>query len=393
MNLYTRFRAFQRKQKLLALPLFIVAFSLFASAQVKPIAGVIYLQHTFKSEIMGEERSILVHVPASYSQSDEKYPVVYILDANPQNAMMVGIVDQQARAGQIPETIVVGIQNTNRNFDLTPTPMTFPGERGNGEKFMQFVEKELVPMIEKSYRTQPFRMFAGHSFGGLMVVYSFATRPDLFNAYIASSPALHWDNRVVIKRAEETFKQKRDFKKTMFMSIANEQGFIDDANAFRDVLKKASPKGFEYEFRQFKDEDHSWASLVAYYAGLRKIFAGWKPVETATFEELESHYKELSKRFGYKILIPETAFGRIGGQFVQANQLTQAIDIFKKAVETYPNSAAAYNALGIIYERNNQSKLAKENYEKSFRLAETQGDAQLAKQAKANFDRISTKTN
>jgi predicted alpha/beta superfamily hydrolase len=380
-------------KNLVVLSLFVAAVSLSALAQVKPVAGVVYLQHTFKSEIMGEERSILVHVPAGYTQSDEKFPVVYMLDANPQNAMMVGIVDQQARANQIPEMIVVGIQNTNRNRDLTPTDMKFPGERGGGEKFMQFVEKELVPMIEKNYRTQPFRIFAGHSFGGLTVVYSFVSRPDLFDAYIASSPALHWDERVVIKRAAETFKQKRDWKKTMFMSIANEPGFLEDANAFRDVLKKSNPKSFDYEFRQFKDEDHSSASLVAYYAGLRKIFAGWKPVETATIDELESHYKDLSKRFGYKILIPETAFGRIGGQFVLANQLAEAIEIFKKAIETYPNSAAAYNALAIMYERNNQNKLAKENYEKAFKLAETQENTQLAKEAKANFDRISAKTN
>lgn len=185
-------------RKAFFLPLFfILAFNLSIFAQNEPqaVSAFINLRHTFKSEIMGEERTLLVHVPSNYTQSGEKYPVIYMLDAGAmQMTMMVGILEQQANAGEIPPMILVGITNTNRNFDLTPTAMGFPHERGNGEKFMQFVEKEVVPMIEKGYRTQPFRIFAGHSFGGLMVNYSLATRPDLFDAYIASSPALHWDN-------------------------------------------------------------------------------------------------------------------------------------------------------------------------------------------------------
>lgn len=370
----------------------VVNLSVLAQEQPQPVAGFINLRHSFKSEIMGEDRTLLVHVPANYTQSDEKYPVVYMLDAGAtQMAMMVGLLEQQANAGEIPPMILVGITNTNRNFDLTPTPMTFPKERGNGEKFMQFVEKEVVPMIEKGYRTQPFRIFAGHSFGGLTVVYSFVTRPDLFNAYIASSPALHWDNRVVIRQAEDLFKQKREWNKTMFMAIANEPGFLGDANAFRDVLKKYNPKGFDYEFQEYKDETHGSSSLIHYYAGLRMIFKGWLAPENASFEDLESHYKGLTKQFGFKVLVPENKFAQTAAQFAQSQQFDEAINILQKDLESYPNSPGAYNALGIIYERIGNKKLAKENYEKSYKLAEAQKNEHLAKDAKANFDRISGK--
>ncbi|MBX7170868.1 MAG: tetratricopeptide repeat protein [Pyrinomonadaceae bacterium] len=378
-------------KKLLFLLFFVLNFSLFAFAQnePQPVSGFTNLRHTFKSENMGEERTLLVHVPSNYTQSDEKYPVVYMLDAgSAQMTMMVGILEQQANAGEIPQMILVGITNTNRNFDLTPTANGFPGERGNGEKFMQFVEKEVVPMIDKGYRTQPFRIFAGHSFGGLTVVYSFVSRPDLFNAYLASSPALHWDNRIVIKRAEELFKQKREWNKTMFMAIANEPGFLGDANAFRDLLKKYNPKNFDFDFQEYKDETHGSSTLIHYYTGLRMIFKGWLAPENASFEDLESHYKNLTKRFGYQILIPENKYGQFMGRYLQSNQNEEAIILMEKAIASYPNSAGAYNALGIIYERIGNKKLAKENYEKAYKLAESQKNEQIFKEAKGNFERL-----
>ncbi len=370
-----------------------IAFSALAQqVTTKPVTGFISFSHTFKSQIMDEERTILVHVPPNYADSDEKYPVVYMFDASPtQMEMMVGIMEQQASSGQIPAMILVGITNTNRNLDLTPTPNGFPGERGGGEKFMQFMEKEVVPLIEKGYQTQPFRILAGHSFGGLMVVYSLATRPDLFDGYIASSPALHWDNRLVIKQTEELFKQKRELKKTMFLAIADESGFLGDANSFRDVVKRTNPKGFDYEFREYKDETHSSGSLLHYYAGLRKIFAGWAAPETELFEDLQSYYKNLSKRFGFTVLIPEGKYAQFAAKSAQANQFEDAISILKKAVESYPKSCAALNALAVVYERNGQIRYAKDFFEKAYKLAESQHNDQIATPAKANFDRLAAK--
>jgi uncharacterized protein len=369
-----------------------VVSSLFAQTEPQPVLGFVSISHTFKSQILGEDRMILVHVPSDYTTKNEKYPVVYMFDAGAaQMAMMVGLLEQQSRSGQIPAMILVGITNNRRNFDLTPTADGFPGERGNGEKFMQFMEKEVIPMIEKGYQTQPFRILAGHSFGGLMVVYSLATRPDLFNGYIASSPALHWDNRLVIKQTEELFKQKREWKKTMFLAIANEPGFLSDANAFRDVVKKSNPKGFDYEFREYKDETHSSGTLLHYYAGFRKIFSGWLPPETEVFEDIQLHYNNLSKRFGFKILIPEEKFAQFGIKYAQAQQFEDAISVLKKDIESYPDSAAAHNALAIVYERNGQIRYAKDFFEKALKLAQTQGIEEIAKEARTNLERIAAK--
>lgn len=367
--------------------IFGLSFTVFG--QTTQIASVVHTQHKINSQILGEERTILVRVPANYVGRDEKFPVVYMLDAHPpQNAMMAGIIEQQFWGGMMPEMIIVGIQNTNRTRDLTPTKTERAGS-GGGDKFLDFIEKEVFPTVEKNYRTQPFRVFAGHSLGGLFVVYSSLVRPDLFNAYIAASPVLHWDNDFLIKRAEDVFKQNKDWKKTMFVSIGDEPDYVRGFNLFQDLLKKMKPKNFEYEFRQFKDENHASSVLPAYYAGFRKIFAGWTPPQAGNFSDLESHYKKLSARFGYEIKIPEELVNQIGYQLLRADRVQEAIEVFRKNVENYPKSANVYDSLAEAFEKNGQLKQAAEYYEKAYKRAETNGETQLAQSAKANFERIS----
>jgi predicted alpha/beta superfamily hydrolase len=386
-----------RKFLFIALISAILSVSIFAQAR-QQVASVVHDRLTINSAILGEERTVLVRVPANYAQTSEKFPVVYMTDAHPpQNAMMAGIIEQQVWGDMMPEMILVGIQNTNRTRDLTLTKNE-RGEGGGADKFLQFIESEVIPLVEKNYRTQPYRIFAGHSLGGLFAVYSFVARPDLFNAYIAASPVLQWDDNLVIKRAEEIFRQKKEFKKVMFLALGNEQDLSKGFGAFRDLLKRADPKGFEYEMREMPEENHGSVVLPAYYWGLRKIYAGWNPpspprgtVPDTIVADLENHYKKLTKRFGYEIPVPENTLNQVGYFFLRGNRLTEAIETFRKNSVNHPNSANVYDSLAEAYEKNGQLKLAGENYEKAYKMAEARGEARLAKTAKENFDRISNK--
>lgn len=380
------------KKLFLFLPVLFFCLSFAAKAQNSKVASVVHDVFLINSQTLGEERKILVRLPANYAQTYEKFPVVYMTDAHsPQNAMMAGIIEQQAWSGVMPEMILVGIQNTNRSRDLTPTDDGKGGQVGGAPKFLQFIETEVIPLVEKNYRTQPFRIFAGHSLGGLFAVYAFTARPDLFNAYIAASPVLGYDDNFVIKLSEELFKQNRDWNKKIFLGIGNEPQLIGGFNAFQNLLKRAKPKNFEFEFREFKNENHGSVVLPVYYAGLRKIFEGWSPPQTGSVAELENHYKRLSDRFAYKIVIPEAMLNQIGYQFLRANRYAEAIEVFKKNLANHPNAANCYDSLAEAFEKNGQFKQAAENYEKAYKLAEAKGEIRLAQTAKANFERISLK--
>ncbi|MFL6466388.1 MAG: alpha/beta hydrolase-fold protein, partial [Pyrinomonadaceae bacterium] len=337
---------------------------------VQRAAGLIHDVHTFVSKTLGEERTVLVTLPRTYEKSDAKYPVVLMLDAHePQNAMMAGILEQQAWGGKIPETILVGIQNTNRVRDLTPTS-TERQSSGGGPKFLQFIETEVLPLVDKNYRTQPYRIFAGHSLGGLFVMYTFTEKPELFSGYIAASPVLHWDNKYVIKRAEALFKIDREWKKRMFVSIGDEPEYVESFNAFQALIKREKPKDLDVEFRQFKDENHGSVVLPAYYAGLRKIFEGWTLKQIGTLDEAESHFRLLSAHLGFSVLPSEGLLSSIGYELWTNDQKDAAIRVFRRNTEIHPTLPRPFDNLATAYEKTGRLKQAREYYEKAYRVAE-----------------------
>jgi hypothetical protein len=368
-----------------------LAFAFGAFAQPQRIASAVHFQHTINSQAVAEERTILVQVPANYERTEARYPVVYMLDAHaPQNAMMAGLVEQQAWGGVMPEVIVVGIQNTNRTRDMTPTPGDRQGA-GGAAKFLQFIETEVIPFVNKNYRTEPYRVLAGHSLAGLFTVYAMIERPDAFNAYVAASPYLHWDKNHLVKRAEEMLKSRPEMNNQLFVGLGNEPEYLNAYNSFEALLKQTKPKKLEYEFRQFKEENHGSVVLPAYYAGLRKVYEGWQTPENGTFADLESHYRKLSSRYGYTVKPPEALVNRAGYQMLNAGNMAEAIAVFKKNVENYPRSANVYDSLGEAYEKNGDEKAAREHYEKAWKMAEQNGETQLATTARANYERIAAK--
>ena len=379
-----------KRQVLLSL-VFILSVSIAAFSQTT-LTSVVHNIHKLQSEVLGEERTILVRVPARYAYSTDKFPVTYMLDAHPpQNAMMAGILDQQAWAHQIPEMILVGIQNIDRLRDLTPTKTARGG--GEADKFLRFIETEVIPLVEKTYRTEPFRVFAGHSLAGLAAINCLITRPHLFNAYIAASPVLHWDNNYVIKQAEALFEKTPEMKKRVYFAIGNEPDYTAGFTAFRELIKKKGPKNLAWESAQFEDENHGSVALPVYLKGLRFIFEGWLPPPVPSLAELENHYKKLSERLTYTITIPENLLNQFGYEKLRDGQTNEAVAAFKRNVELYPNSANAYDSMADALEKTGQLKDARLAYERAYKMALSNGENQLAQTAKANYDRISAKLN
>src|SRR5687768_11640665 len=184
-----------------------------------------------ESKVLAETRTILVRTPASYAAGTRAYPVLYMTDGDRQIGHTAAVVDFLAREGRIPEVIIVGINNTDRTRDLTPTKveaMGAEGQRfptptsGGADRFLDFIATEVIPYVEKNYRTQPYRVLAGHSFGGLFAMHTFLTRPALFNGVIAVTPTLTWDNRYIYRRATEWVKSKSDRPATLVISVGNE---------------------------------------------------------------------------------------------------------------------------------------------------------------------------
>jgi uncharacterized protein len=361
---------------------------------------------TLKSAMLGEDRVVLVRTPTGYETNKESYPVLYMTDGDAHIGHTASTADFLTRNGRMPDLIVVGITNTDRTRDLTPTKSTnknaagelqFP-TAGGADNFLKFIETELIPHIEKQYRVQPYRILAGHSLGGLFAIHAMINKPGIFNSYVAVSPSLQWENREALKRADEYLKNQKEMKVTLFASIGNEQGGISESfDSFKEILSKTNIKGFVWQAERMADEDHGSVVLRSHYYGLRKVYEGWQaPRDPATgavsggLKGAEDHYKKLSERFGYSIPTPEQLINQLGYQLLGESKPEEAIAVFKLNIERYPTSANVYDSLAEAYERGGRFDLAEPLYDKARILGEQNNDPNTAL-FKANYERANAK--
>jgi predicted alpha/beta superfamily hydrolase len=191
--------------KLLVLSLFVLLYFVAIGSSAQDVAPPVPQRLNIHSDILKEDRVIWIRTPPGYQQSKGVYPVLYQTDALGNVNETGSTIDFLVDNNRMPELIVVGIANTDRVRDLTPTHAdvknrdgtvdTYPTS-GGADRFLNLIQNELIPEIEKRYRTAPYRIFAGHSLGGLLAIHALITRPELFNAYIAVSPSPAMGQRV-----------------------------------------------------------------------------------------------------------------------------------------------------------------------------------------------------
>lgn len=273
--------------------LFLLLLSLPSKAQTVDLYNAISNDvRTLHSRVLHEDRRMYIHVPkADPANPNRRFPVLYLLDGENHFHILSAYVDYLSHWGVIPPMIVVGIINNARGRDLTPTKsmVTYDGKvdssykmTGGNESFFRFIKVELIPYIEKNFKVEPYRVFAGHSFGGITTLNGLFTQPDMFDAYIAVSPSLWWDNKYILKLAEKKLTKSARLNKKLFYSAGNEGinepgSFHTDVVKFDSLVVHQAPKDLSYTYKSYPEETHMTEPIVAYYEALRFIYRNWKP--------------------------------------------------------------------------------------------------------------------
>ncbi|MEO6313484.1 MAG: alpha/beta hydrolase-fold protein [Chitinophagaceae bacterium] len=248
---------------------------------------------TIYSKVLDEERKIYIHWPKPDSTNlDKRFPVLYLMDGENHFELLAQYADYLSRPDvlAIPSMIIVGIPNTNRRRDLTPTVSitNYLGKTdtsnamnpsGGNEKFLKFINTELIPAIDKSHKTKPYKIFAGHSFGGLAAINCMLTHPGMFDAYIAVSPSFWWDNKYLLKSTDKKLIKGSTLNKTLFYSDGNEGGsssfFHLDLLTFDSLISNKNLIGLNHIYKHYPTETHMTEPIVAYFEALRFIFKEW----------------------------------------------------------------------------------------------------------------------
>lgn len=365
-----------------------------------------------QSTILNENRKVWVYLPNGGQPGDfpKRYPVVYLLDGDAHFYSVVGMIQQlsQVNGNTIcPEMIVVGIPNTNRTRDLTPTHIdadppfmdsAFAKPSGGGPQFISFIEKELMPYIDSTYPTAPYKMLIGHSFGGLTVMDALVNHTGLFNAYICLDPSMWWDKTIFLKTVKKSLSKKNFSGTTLYLGIANtmDEGMdikkvqTDTSLATRHIrsildmdtyIKNNPPKGLKYASKYYENDDHGSLPLIAEYNALRFIFEKYRfnlPMEfffnpmVNVAAAMEKHYaEEVSPIFGYKVSPPEDQVNSMGYQFMGMQQMNKAAQLFKMNVENYPASQNVWDSYGDYFLAITDKEKAIENFKKALSIKET----------------------
>lgn len=349
---------------------------------------------SFYSKVLNEERSVIVYTPNSYGLTDQRYPVMYLLDGGAHFHHATGIVQFLSAQGLMPEIIVVAVMNVDRTRDFSPTHIDERPNTGGAEKFMSFMSDELLPFIERNYKTEPYEILVGHSFGGTFATYALLNQPEVFDAYIAISPFMMYDDGFVVKEAKSKLKSNYLSNVQFFMTVGDEPGYFETLAEFENIVENKSPKGFKFTYVKMPNENHGSIPHLSIYRGLESIYSDWKLPKEEFKEGLASvdkHYASLSQNYGYEIATPEYTINALGYYFLNEKEMKKAIKVFRENVKRFPKSANVYDSLGEAFENDNQLAEAKENYSIAFELASKKDHPNLNVYEK-NLNRVKEKT-
>jgi predicted alpha/beta superfamily hydrolase len=157
---------------------------------------------------------------------------------------------------------------------------------GGGEKFVSFIEKEMLPYIEKKYPVSSSRTLIGHSIGGLMVMNILLKHTALFDNYVTIDPSLWWDDGKLLNESASILRNRSFENKKLFLAIANEQNkkmtmeqvrkdtsaqtaMIRPSFSLKDIVEKNDQNKLTFIWKFYKDEHHMTVNTPATYDALR----------------------------------------------------------------------------------------------------------------------------
>ena len=258
----------------IALAFFLIVVTARAQTPAPPVNLLNTERRTLISSKIGQRYELLVSLPEDYAKSGKTYPVLYALDGW-HFPLMAFLQNNNIFSKRMPPVIIVNVSHwpakeavTLRARDFTPTKTSREANSGGAAAFLDFVEHDLVPFVDRTYRTiTSDRGLLGHSYGGLFAIYCLEQRPALFQRIVAASPAVGWDDRLLLTAAR-TRLRSLPAPVRLDLSVGDEADLTADTIAFAKVLDELKPAGLDYRFTLYPGQNHNSVRLVSFPAGL-----------------------------------------------------------------------------------------------------------------------------
>lgn len=365
----------------------------FVQAQEDGDDIVIGKYRVLHSDVMDEDRLLFVHLPRDYEETRLSYPVLYLFYVDIHNYYLdaVSIAEKLGVTGEIPPVIIVGVANTNRYRDLLPVKTRGREDSGGADTFLRFIEEELIPYVDKNYRTKNFRILAGPQAAAVFGLYTLITKPGLFNAFLMENPFMNPENAAFLfPEVESFFKNTKSLKSFLYIKCEKDERpqDLEYAENFSRLLGSHTPKDFRFRV-EIREPSGYFITPLPFREGLRMLFAGHKlpdNFQTNTVKDVIDYYEKLSEKYGFTVDPPSHMLTFEGDKLNGQRKTQEALEVFEYQLSLYPRSLNALWQLGETCRGIGEFERAREYYRKFLAIRDI--DVAMVKNRLNQMERI-----
>jgi predicted alpha/beta superfamily hydrolase len=334
--------------------------------------------------MLGESRELKIQLPRGYSDEDKKtYPLFIVLDGDYLFEAVAGDVDYYSYWEDMPEAIVVGInQDDKRNDDcLYSEQNSLPIE--TGAKFFEFIGVDLIPYLQNKYRIGNFKVAVGHGETANFINYYLLKQQPLFQGYIVVSPELAPQMNTFVSDRLSKIESKTFYY--LATSTNDDPSIKKSTEDLNSSFSKLDNKNLFYNYDLFDGPSHYSVPAHAIPDALENIFSIFQPISKTEYKEkilnletspviyLEEKYQTINELFGIKKQILINDFKAIAAAIEKKKDFQYFEDLGKLGRKEYPNTLLGNYYLARFYEETGEPKKAMRTYQSGYSFEEIGG--------------------
>ena len=337
------------------------------------------------SDKLSTEREITIQLPRNYNLDEEKrYPVFIVFDGDYLFEIVSGNVDYMSFWGDIPEAIVVGINQIDSryndtsvvdNINFTPISST--------ANFFEFVSQELIPYINKNYRTTNFRVAVGHERTANFINFFLIKKVPIMNGYIAVSPK--YTKKMKEYLAQYLISSSQNIY--YYLSTSNEdfQSISENVLDFNQRLDSLNNENIHYKFQNLVIPSHYTLPAYTIPYSIEDMFSIYKDInrieydsiilklKTSPVKYLEEKYEKIKNHFGVIKEMSINDFIAVEQYIDEKEKFHFFKDLAKLATRKYKETILPSYYMGRFYEETGDAEKAMHIYRSAYNMDDIAG--------------------
>ena len=369
--------------KLLLIIFFISSFTLCSQETDSIRSNNIY--EKIYSDKLDIEREITIQLPRDYNLDEEKrYPVFIVFDGDYLFEIVSGNVDYMSFWGDIPEAIVVGINQIDSryndtsvidNINFTPISST--------ANFFEFVSQELIPYINKNYRTTNFRVAVGHERTANFINFFIIKKVPIMNGYIVVSPKFTKQMKKYL--AQYLISSSHNIYYYLSTSSGDYKSISEDVLDFNQRLDSLNNKNIYYKFQNLETPSHYTLPAYTIPYSIEDMFSIYKDINRVEYDSiilklktspvryLEEKYEKIEDHFGVIKEISINDFVAVEQYIDETEKFNFFKDLAKLATNKYKETILPSYYMGRFYEENGNPEKAMHIYRSAYNMDDIAG--------------------